>query len=241
MKSWKLNNGYKIFKIAEKRSNAYLIETKNGKLLIDTGRKEFRKIFDKRVHDCNLDDDKIDFLILTHTHYDHCANAKLLRDQKNLKILASEKELEFIQKEFTPVSSGTTFLSKLLVSMSKPLSTKPFMYETFIVDIPFDNYMDMSNMGFDIEIIATPGHSIGSISIIVNKEIALTGDALFGIFKNSVLPPFANSIPELVHSWKKLLESGCHTFLPGHGSEIKRNILEKEYLKYAKKFNFNPS
>jgi glyoxylase-like metal-dependent hydrolase (beta-lactamase superfamily II) len=237
MESWKLSNGYTIFKICNKRSNVYLIGCKEGKLLIDTGRKEFRKIFDKRMNDCQLPDENIDYLLLTHTHYDHCSNAKLFKDWKNLKILTSEKELDFISKGFTPVSSGTTFLSKLLVFMSKPISTKPFTYEAFNVDIPLSNYMDMRNMGYDVEIIATPGHSAGSMSIIVNKEIALVGDALFGIFKNSVLPPFADSIPELIQSWKKLLDSGCHIFLPGHGKEISRILLEKEYLKYAKKFN----
>jgi hydroxyacylglutathione hydrolase len=85
-------------------------------------------------------------------------------------------------------------------------------------------------------LINTEGHSPGSISIIVDNEVAVAGDAMFGVFKNSIFPPYADNPAEMVKSWKKLLNTGCKIFLPGHGNEIKRERLKKEYEKYKSRY-----
>ena len=87
----------------------------------------------------------------------------------------------------------------------------------------------------EIELIATPGHSDDSISVIVNNEIGLVGDTMFGVFKSSIFPPFADNPDEMVESWEKLFDTNCHTFLPGHGSEIKKELLGREMVKYSRK------
>jgi len=66
---------------------------------------------------------------------------------------------------------------------------------------------------------------------LVDDEIATVGDTMFGIYNNSVFPPFADKQAELIKSWHKLLRTDCHTFLPGHGKEIERKLLQKEYDK----------
>ncbi|MDT8393214.1 MAG: hypothetical protein RQ761_05190 [Bacteroidales bacterium] len=75
-----------------------------------------------------------------------------------------------------------------------------------------------------------------SLSVIVDNEIAIVGDALFGISRRSVMPPFANDRALMVKSWHKLLETGCNIFLPGHGSEVDRILLEYSYNRYKNKF-----
>ena len=90
-----------------------------------------------------------------------------------------------------------------------------------------------------ISFLSTPGHSEGSVSMVINKEVTLVGDAAFGVFRNSVFPPFADDIPEMIRSWEKLLKTGCRLFLSGHGGEISRELLQKEHDKYFKKYRIN--
>jgi hypothetical protein len=56
------------------------------------------------------------------------------------------------------------------------------------------------------------------MSLIVDNEIALVGDVMFGVFNWSVFPPFADDVPTLEKSWGKLAKSGCKMYLPGHGT-----------------------
>ncbi len=72
------------------------------------------------------------------------------------------------------------------------------------------------------------------MSIVVDHELAIVGDAMFGVFGNSVYPPFADNPEIMIDSWGKLLSTGCSSFLPGHGNEISRELLEKQYSKHMK-------
>ena len=109
-----------------------------------------------------------------------------------------------------------------------------YSYEPVDPDIFIDENYSLNNLGFNVDIIHTPGHSNGSISVVIDNSIALLGDTLFGVFGNSVCPPFADDTKILIKSWKKLLNTPCSLFLPGHGKEISRKLLESQYYKYLK-------
>jgi glyoxylase-like metal-dependent hydrolase (beta-lactamase superfamily II) len=49
----------------------------------------------------------------------------------------------------------------------------------------------IGSAGFDAYLLNTPGHSPGSLSVFVGHEIAVVGDAMFGVAPRSVFPPFA--------------------------------------------------
>jgi hydroxyacylglutathione hydrolase len=57
-----------------------------------------------------------------------------------------------------------------------------------------DSKLDLKDYGFNAYIIHTPGHTIGSMTVVIDDEIAIVGDSMFGIFKWSVLPPYANDV-----------------------------------------------
>jgi glyoxylase-like metal-dependent hydrolase (beta-lactamase superfamily II) len=103
-------------------------------------------------------------------------------------------------------------------------------------DISFDDYLDLSTIGLRAYLLHTPGHSIGSSSLIIDDEIALVGDTLYGGFPNSALPPFADDPALLMQSWEKLLDAGCKLYLPSHGKAILRVVLERDYLKQKPKY-----
>jgi hydroxyacylglutathione hydrolase len=233
MKYWITNNGYTIYRLLDGRSNSYLICTGNGNILVDTGRKNKKSILLKKLQKNKIG--KVDWLILTHTHFDHCGNARFLQEQLKCEVVVSEKGINMAKKGFARLPRGTNTFSKTLSNFGNRFIARPFQFKSFCPDHTVDEFFSFSIPGIDVELIETPGHSDDSISVIVNNEIALVGDTMFGIFKNSIFPPFADNPSNMVESWKKLLETDCQMFLPGHGSEIKRELAEKEYLKFSAK------
>jgi len=233
MKNWILNNGYRIDQLLSGRSNSYLISSENGNVLVDTGRKNKRSILLKNLK--KLHAEKINWLILTHTHFDHCENAGFFQKNFNCRVVVSEKGLSNVKRGYSPLPRGTNPFSKFISSIGNHFLTGLFHFERFEPDHTYDEFFSFSIPGIDIELMATPGHSDDSISIIVNNEIALVGDAMFGVFKSSIFPPFADNPAEMVESWGKLLETECHTFLPGHGAEIKKELVNREQIKYSRK------
>jgi len=209
MKEWKTKTGYNIFEVSGGRSNAYLICSEKGNLLVDTGKKSSFNRLERNISSLNLDRKTIDFLILTHSHYDHCQNAYSIKQKYNCKIIISENEAGFARLGFTPIPKGTTPLTNLISLSGKKLSQKWFEYTPFIPDILVKDVLDLDNPGFGIRLVHTNGHSIGSISVLIDNEIAIVGDEMLGVFRNSIFPPFADDIPEMLNSWEKLLKLKC--------------------------------
>jgi hydroxyacylglutathione hydrolase len=73
MKTWKTKNGSNILRILSGRSNAFLISSNNINVLVDTGPDTFWQKLKKNLDNHNIK--TIDYLILTHTHFDHAGNA----------------------------------------------------------------------------------------------------------------------------------------------------------------------
>lgn len=231
MKSWKTKNGYEVSLVLSGRSNSYFISTDRLNILVDTGTESAYKKLNKKIELLELTEKNIALLILTHTHYDHCQNAFKIKEKEKCEIAIGKKEKESAKKGYTFLPKGTNSITRLISDAGNKIGKKKFGYRAFYPDILVDEEFDLEGYGLNIKLINTEGHSSGSISVIVDNEVAIVGDAMFGIFKSSIYPPFADDPVEMINSWNKLLNTGCNIFLPGHGKPIKRELLQKEYDK----------
>lgn len=230
MKQWKTRNGYIVYQLLSGRSNVFLVSNGSDYIVTDTSVNRNWNSLKKRID--TLCDGKPPLgLILTHAHFDHASSAFSMKNQYHLKIMIHKNEVEFLNKGMTPLPKGTLPFSKWISNTFQGFS-KLFSYQPVNADLIVDDEYDLKPMGFDIKIISTPGHTSGSMSVIIDNEVAIVGDALFGIFRKSVFPPFANDPGLMVNSWKKLLDTNCAIYLPSHGNERGRELLSKQYEKY---------
>ena len=227
MKSWVTKSNYKIVQLLSGRSNVFLLTNEEKNILIDTSPAYRWKKLEKNLMAFGVQ--HIDYLVLTHTHFDHAANANRIKEKYGARVIVHKTEASFLEKGENILPRGTNLLSQTIIRVMKNTFTRWFGYEPCTYDYVVDSVFDLKDFGFSACIIHTPGHTPGSISLIIDNEIALVGDTMFGIFRNSVFPPFANDVEQLIASWGKLLKTGCSVFLPSHGSANNRELLEKEY------------
>jgi hydroxyacylglutathione hydrolase len=238
MKTWVTKNGYTIHKVLSGRSNAYLIFSYTS-ILVDTGKKSAFRRLCRKLDSQNMPVEKVKTLILTHTHFDHCQSAKEIKNRSGCQVIVSAEAAAYIQEGFTKLPAGTFFFTKLVSKLGSLIGDTAFGYDSFRPDLLVNGDLTLHDGNGVIRIIETKGHSHDSISILIDDEIAIVGDVMFGIFRNSIFPPFADDITKMVESWKILLQTDCKIFLPGHGGEIMRYRLEKELLKHTGKLKFN--
>jgi hydroxyacylglutathione hydrolase len=146
-------------------------------------------------------------------------------------VIAHKSEAQYLESGNSPLPDGTISVTKFLIDHWGPKVQSRVKYEPCKVDIQIEDSFDLSEFGYYARIIHTPGHTSGSLSVIVDDEIAIVGDTLFGEVPNSVFPPFADNVQQLITSWGMLLETRCDLFLPAHGFPISRKLLEKCYKK----------
>jgi len=229
MKSWETKNGVKVTRVLAGRSNAFLVVNGDKHFLVDTGPGGRWKTLDRRLRRLGIG--SLDALILTHAHYDHAGSAARLQEKYEAKVIAHIAEGPSLARGENNAVGGTNALARLLIAALGKRFARRARYEPCRPDIQVDPSFDLSRFGFKAVALHTPGHTPGSLSVIVDGEIAIVGDAMFGVFPGTVFPPYALDAVETVKSWGKLLATHCRLFLPAHGSENPRKLVLRDYDK----------
>lgn len=227
MRTWTTQNGYVIRQLLSGRSNVFLLSYKDTHILIDTSTSRRRGKLRRRIEAAGIQ--TIDYLILTHTHNDHAANAYMIREKYHARVIVHRNETNWLAQGLTPIPRGTYPWSRFLVDTFGDWVNPYFQYTPCPFDISVDDFFDLSEFGFNAYLLHTPGHSCGSLSIIIDDEIALVGDLMLGRGEYYTYPPFADEPVELLESWQKLLDTNCRLFIPSHGYANTRQLVEKVY------------
>jgi len=152
-------------------------------------------------------------ILLTHGHFDHITAAEDVRKAFGIPIYAGEAE-----KDLLHGSNGN--LSRLAV---KPVS--------LTADIWLEDADVLDLAGFSIEVITTPGHTVGSVCYYIKEEdVLMSGDTLFLESVGRTDFP-TSSTSAIIHSIKEKLftlpeETDVY---PGHD--------DKTTIAHEKKFN----
>lgn len=212
-----------------------MLPTRNYKepnILIDTSVSRLWNRLQRKLDKSGIK--TIDYLILTHAHFDHASNANQIRKKYNASVIIQKEEAGYLSNGDNILPKGTTLFTRPIVNILGKRLFSIFKYEPCKYDLLVDSCFDLKNLGFVGYLMHTPGHTIGSMSLIIDNEVAIVGDCMFGVFKWSVFPPYAENPEQMIQSWGKLLETNCSLFLPSHGSENSRSLVQKDYDKRKK-------
>lgn len=219
-----------IIRISPAKCNVWLIVNGDRSILVDAGYSGKINDFEHTLVENGIKPRDILMIIMTHTHFDHACGLKELKELTNARIVVNENEAEYLQEGFCPIPKGTSWYSGIISWLGRNVVYGMGKFQPVIPDIILDVKLDLNRYGVDGYIIPTPGHTAGSQSVIIGEQ-AFMGDDMFGIFRNTIFPPFANDVPSLLKSWQVLLDTGCKMFYPGHGKVIERERIEDELEK----------
>jgi len=209
-------------------TNCYLIRGSEGYILIDTGvpNKVYRLWNFLKQNQIDLS--QIKLIVLTHSHYDHVGNVREIKKETNAKVLIHEREATFLQRgESERKLKPTSKIGKIFLLLSKFMKTK---FDPVDPDIVIKDTYYLDDYGIEGKVIHTPGHTIGSISVILQTGEAFVGDLVMNRFPSNLFsyaPIFADDLELLYKSWEMLLEENIKVIYPAHGKPLKPNKLSK--------------
>lgn len=227
MKSWTTAGGTRVLQLLGGKCNCFLVSNGRASILVDTSWSRAWGALSKRLDAQTGSAGALELAVLTHSHFDHAGSAARLQ-ARGVPLAIHRGEADFLARGDGPVPGGTSRFTRWFVEpigrRLMPLLRYPPAAASLIVE---GERHELRPLGFDACLLHTPGHSPGSLSLIVGGELALVGDAVFGV--GSVFPPFAADPAQLVASWKRLLDTGCSLFLPAHGWPVSRARLQRGY------------
>jgi hydroxyacylglutathione hydrolase len=209
-------------------TSCYLIIGKDI-VMIDAGMPNKSRLFKKILKKNDIDPSRIKLIVLTHSHFDHCGSARDIRELTGAKIAVHESERECVEHNKVLVPKGVNFKGK----MTRPL--------IFAFKIPFpkfrpdilltDDPYPLSAYGINGQIIPTPGHTIGSVSVILASGEAFVGCMAHNGFPfkwKPGLPIYAQNIGTIRENWKTLLDQGITFIYPGHGKPFPATVMKNQ-------------
>jgi glyoxylase-like metal-dependent hydrolase (beta-lactamase superfamily II) len=163
--------------------------------------------------------DKVEKIILTHNHADHSGGAADLSEELGVPVLAHELDGIAVAEGNSELTGAVMFgfdMKKLEVTYLKA-----------------DDTIDCGDVKF--EVIHTPGHSPGSITLYDKQTKSIfCGDLAFmdGGVGRWDLP--GGDYRELVRSYEKIIKLELENFYPGHGPGAEGSA--DEYVKLSYKY-----
>ncbi len=206
-------------------SNAYLVRGRDGLVLVDTCRWKNAKQVLRALHEAGYSPADIRLIVITHVHYDHVSGLSVLQKMSGAPVLVHEQEKDLLDQGITRLPAGANGFADWLSIMGNRFFPGIGKFTPSHADLVVSQRFDLAPFGVDGYVLSTPGHTAGSVSVILNEGSAIVGDCCIYAIEDFVLPPFANDLPVLLETWRKLADLNCHTYWPGHGKPIPHRLL----------------
>lgn len=177
----------------------------------------------------NTQPDDIDLLLLTHGHFDHIGLAREIVELSGAHTAIHAREKDWLETGISPMPPGATRWGKFLISMMK-LAPKISVPAT-PVDIALeDEGFSLEEYGIPAQVVYTPGHTMGSMSILLENGDAIVGDLAMSakyMRLSPGIPIFAEDVSLIKPSWKKLLDLGAKRIYPAHGKPFSADVFRR--------------
>ena len=198
----------------------YIIKAE-GCIMVDTGPPPSGKKIEKWLTNIPVNPQEIQLIILTHGHGDHVGSALGVKNFTGAQLAIHNDDRAMVEDGEVAWPSAASTWGHIARYLFRPLA--PLMrFNTFKADVIIgDEGLSLKEYGIPGKIIHTPGHTPGSVSVLLE-----TGDAFVGCMTHNNfpfrlrpnLPIFAEDLSRLRESWKLLLDAGAKTIYPAHGN-----------------------
>jgi glyoxylase-like metal-dependent hydrolase (beta-lactamase superfamily II) len=213
------------------QDRCYLLQSESGRaVLVDGGEPGKDHLIDRELQRVNVEADQIELVVITHGHFDHIGCARSLREKTGAKVAMHARESARLVRGETVMPPGLTRWGKIIAKLMQPVLPR-IQVAPCPVDVEVsDQGLDLSPWGVEGRVLFTPGHSPGSLSVVLASGEAFVGDlAMHGppLRLGPGRPALAENPALLVESWRVLLKNGARTIFPAHGPPFSAEVLRE--------------
>jgi glyoxylase-like metal-dependent hydrolase (beta-lactamase superfamily II) len=209
-----------------------LLQDEHEMILVDCGYPDFLPLLQEAAHMQQLTLNDLTKVIVTHHDMDHIGSlAALKRTYPHLEIIAYESEAPYITGQKTSLRLEQAQATLDHLSLGEKQNAKEFIrflqsIEPTAVDKTVTNHERLSWCG-GIEIIHTPGHMPGHISLyLIASKTLIAGDAV--VIENGRLeianPAYTLDMQEAIRSVRHLLEYDIEQLICYHGGSFQGDV-----------------
>jgi glyoxylase-like metal-dependent hydrolase (beta-lactamase superfamily II) len=221
--------GTEIHRILLGFTSCFLVK-EQGLVLLDAGVPNQGRKFLREMRRLSLRPEDVSLILLTHGHWDHAGSLRELRRLTGAEVAVNHREKGWVEQGYkaVPPAFGRRGQFFRIVAL---VWTRFVRFRGTPVDIALgDEAFSLEQYGIRGKMLHTPGHSLGSMSLVLDTGDAFVGDlAMTGHPRRPKpgVPMYAEDRGAVKDSWRRLLEHGAKLIHPSHGKPFSAATLEK--------------
>jgi len=197
-------------------AGVYLVRFGDKAALIDAGTGRNHSQLIKNIAACLESPVQLEYLLLTHCHFDHTGGAQAVRDEYGCRIVAHELDAVYIESGDNRVTAASRYAARL---------------EPFFIDIKLKGQESTLTIGNGtITAIHCPGHSPGSVvyTADIEGELVLFGQDVHGPIHSEML----SDEQQYLESLARLIDMQADLLLEGHFGVIEPKEEVRAFIEY---------
>ena len=190
-------------------SNAYIVSTEDGLMLVDTGTglgRTTKRIFAAIAATGHQLSDVRD-IVLTHYDADHVGGLAAIKARTGARVAIHELDAPVVAKK-EPPGARVPLLVRVI-------------YRWLVRPVTPDRLLKDGDVVGGLRVVHVPGHTPGSVALVRDDGAVFSGDALLADEDGNVLPPdpkLAEDPDQAAASAERIMALGPRPLLPGHGA-----------------------
>jgi len=208
-----------VTRVILRLANSYLVSGKKT-IIVDAGDPGFSQGIYRAMQRQGINRSDISLIFITHGHIDHYGSVFALKKALDVPVAIHRLDQIYLesgsQAPLYPMNRPAAFIKRLGQNMR-------VRHDHFKADIVFDDQLDLMDFGVEGVILPTPGHTLGSASMFLPDDCAITGDLIIRrhMFRGPAEACAFLHDREKFHNSVNLLKSrGVKKIYPGHGAPI---------------------
>lgn len=197
--------------------NCYLIKTDGGFILVDTGIGALRERLARSLDAAGCGGKNLKLIILTHGDIDHSGNCAFLGEKYGAPVAMHAGDSAMVEtgdmNADRKVNSRFMRFMQAIMKLTGAAAKMARDFEKFTPDILLADGQRLDAYGLDAKVMHIPGHTDGSIAVLLDSGECLCGDTM----QNNRSAIIVKHEGDLRRSLDKLSALNLKTVYPGHG------------------------
>lgn len=192
----------------------YLIRFGDKAALIDAGCGQGHSRLKKNIAECLQTDAQLEYLLLTHCHFDHTGGAEAVRKEFGCRIVAHELDAVYLESGDGDVTAASWYGA---------------WFEPLTVDVKLQGEKSTLTLGSgSVTAIHWPGHSPGSVvyTASIDGQLVLFGQDVHG----PIHPSLLSDGKQYQESLRKLAALDADLLLEGHFGIFRTKEEVREFI-----------
>ena len=225
-----------IRNVGNRIMNTWLYPIEDGWVMIDTGYENSYVSVCKKLQKLRINPAEVRYLVLTHAHDDHAGFLEeWMTKHPHTQVIAHEQAIEGLRKGQNRFVGGcSTMMAFLFCQLMALLGNSEHRYprlsEEHLAKIITLNEAKLEEIESELngKILFTPGHTVDSISLVVDDNLFCGDATMDGIPSSRKITIWVEDKVAFEKSWDEMIASGAKKIYPAHGSpfcpcELKKN------------------